>query len=511
MNNTSTNPRSNRPIYVLLGILLIAAIAFPLVCAWKGFPLHRDIHLGTAIEYTKHSIAIGSTQIVGFNATGTPTIQEFPIWQMLVAVALKTLGSWLGWANAVSILISITSLYPLYMLGRIFMGHRGGLWTLIFFLTQPLMFSYFGLASTDGTSLAAMIWFLYLGFKLVSAPSFRISLWSAALLVGAATALLKLPFFMAAGIALFGYHLLTNPKSYKPLISLGSVGFFAGIVFLAWTKYTNHLQSGALFPFVDLRISDPAIFFWYFGDLKYRLTPAVWIKSGWRVLNCLFGSFVFVGLAFLGTFKSRLPLLPLCLIGGSGITTLVFTHLILHHSHYYLMLTPAVAMICANALLWLKDAFPMSSRKEQGLVAVIGILLMLSLIQGLIGMKIAQNFDPYGARMASVVADQTLPTDKLLIQGGGWGGEILTNSNRTGLSIWGTKFLEDPVNLKKLKDLGYNKLVMISESPLLHAIQASNPGDSNRQREFYDKQRTALVENWHVVYRTEDIIIQKIP
>lgn len=511
MTNIATVSKSNRPVYVLLGILLLAVIAFPLLCAWKGYSPNRDIHLGTAIEYSKHSIAIGSTQIVGFNATGTPTIQEFPIWQMLAAVALKTMGPWLGWANVVSILIFITSLYPLYMLGRAIMGHRGGLWTLVFFLSQPLVFLYFGMASTDGTAITAMIWFLYLGYKLVSAPSFRISLWLAALFAGIATALLKLPFFMASGVALFAYHLVTNRRSFKHLMSLGSVGFFTGLVFLTWTKYTDHLQAGALFPLVDLRISDPAMFYWYFGDLKYRLTPAVWIKGGWRVLNCLFGSFVLLGLGTLGVFKSRPLQLPLCLLAGSAITTLVFSHLILHHSHYYLMLTPAVAMLCANAFLWLKDSFPMRFRREQGLVAVVGILLFLSLIQGLIGMKISVAFDPYNKRISSVVANHTLPADKLLIQGGGWGGEILTLSDRTGLSIWGTKFLEDPATLKKLKDLGYNKLVMISESPLMHAVQVTNPGAANRKREFYENQRTAIVENWPMVYKTEDVIVQEIP
>jgi hypothetical protein len=175
------------------------------------------------------------------------------------------------------------------------------------------------------------------------------------------------------------------------------------------------------------------------------------------------------------------------------------------------MLCPAVAMLCANAFLWLKDSFPISLRREQGLVAIVGILLGLSLVQGLMGMKISQTFDPYSKKISPLVEKYTLPTDRLLIQGGGWGGDILTRSNRTGLSIWGTKFIEDPANLKKLKDLGYNKLVMISESPLLHAIQATNPGQSNRKRESYENQRTAIVENWPVLYQTEDIIIQEIP
>jgi hypothetical protein len=511
MKNIATAPRSDRSVYVLLGILIMICIAFPLLCAWKGFPLYRDIHLGTAVEYSKHSIDLRNTQIVGFNATGTPTIQEFPIWQMLAAVALKTLGPWWGWANMVSILISLTSLYPLYMLGRAFMGHRGGLWTLVFYLTQPLVFRYFGLASTDGTSSTAMIWFLYLGYRLLSSPTINTPLWAGAVIAGTATALLKLPFFMATGIALFGYHILTNAKSVKHLAALASVGFLAGLVFLIWTKYTDKLQAGAVFPFVDLRLSNAEMFFWYFGDLKYRLTPGVWIKGGWRVLNCLFGSFVLLGLGTLGIFKSRPLYLPLCLIGGSVITTLVFTHIILHHSHYYLMLSPAVAMLCANSFLWLKDSFPISHRREQCLVAIVGILLGLSLIQGFIGMKSSQIFDPYSKKISPLVEKFTLPTDKLLIQGGGWGGDILTRSNRTGLSIWGTKFIEEPGNLKTLKDLGYNKLVMISESPLLHAIQVTNPRNSGRERELYKKNRTAIVEPWPTIYQTEDIIIQDIP
>jgi hypothetical protein len=511
MKNIETDPRSDRPVYVLLGILVMVCIAFPLLCAWKGFPLHRDIHLGTAIEYSKHSIALGNTQIVGFNATGTPTIQEFPIWQMLTGMALKAWGPWWGWANVVSILIFITSLYPLYMLGKANMGHQGGLWTLVFFLTQPLVFHYFGLASTDGTSLTAMIWFLYFGYRLLSAPTFKMSLWMGAVIAGTATALLKLPFFMASGIALCGYLLLTNARSLQHLVSLASVGFLAGIVFLFWTKYTDKLQAGALFPLVDLRLSNTEMVFWYFGDFKYRLSSGIWIKGGWRILNCLFGSFVLLGLGTLGIFKSRPLLLPLCLLGGGGITTLIFTHLILHHSHYYLMLAPAVAMLCANCFLWVKDSFPMSIRRGQGLVAVVGVLLTLSLIQGLMGMKFSQLFDPYNKKIVSIMEKYTSSNDKILIQGGGWGGEILTCSNRMGLSIWSTRFLENPAYLKKLKDLGYNKLVMISESPLMHAIQMTNLGDSNRNRELYENQRTAIVGKWPILYQTEDIIIQEIP
>jgi len=283
------------------------------------------------------------------------------------------------------------------------------------------------------------------------------------------------------------------------------------VVFLVWTRYTDKLQAGALFPLVDLRLSNPEMFFWYFGDWQYRLTPGNWIKGGWRILNCLFGSFVLVGLAVVALCKPQPLRFPLCLLVGGGITTMVFSHLVLHHSHYYLMLSPAVALICASAFLWLKDTFPMNNRKEWIFTAMVGLLLGLSLVQGMIGMKIVQTFDPYFRKVASQVEKYTSASDKILIQGGGWGGDILIRTNRSGLSIWSTRVLEEPANLQKLKDLGYNKLVMISESPLLQAIQVTNPGDSERQRQLYQAHRTALVNNWPVLYQTEDVVIQEIP
>ena len=511
MKNTIKGLGNDRPVWLLAGVFLIASIAFPLLCAWKGYGPYRDIHLGTAMEYARTSISLENTRIVGFNATGTPTIQEFPLWQMLAGTTFKVMGTWRGWANVVSILLFVTALYPLYMLGKIHMGRRGGLWTVVFFLTQPLVFLYIGVAGADGAALAAIIWFAFFGVKLLAAPSFAPWIWIGAVIAGTLAALLKLPFFMATGMGLFLFHLHSNARSVRNWVSLGSVGLLAGCVFLGWTKYTDHLQAGAVFPYVDLRLSNPEMVWWFFGDWKYRLSPGNWIKGGWRILNCLFGSFVLAGLVAFGIWKSRPLWLPLCLLGGCVTTTLVFSHLVLQHSHYYLMFSPAVALLGANAFLWLLDFFTLSWRMERAVVGIVGVLLGLSLIQGLVGMKISQTFDPYDRKVVSIVEKYTTPQDKLLIQGGGWGGDILTRTNRTGLSIWGTKFLEDPANLRVVKDLGYTKLVMISESPLLHAIQVTNPGDAERVRKMYQENRTPIVENWPVLYKTEDTVIQEIP
>jgi hypothetical protein len=499
------------PVWFLILLFLAAAIAFPLISTWKGYPPYRDIHLGTAIEYAKSSISLENTRIVGFNATGTPTIQEFPIWQMLVALAFKAFGPWWGWANVVSMLIFTTALFPLYQLGKLLMGPRGGAWTLVFFLCQPLVFRYYGLASTDGAAISAAIWFCYLGYQLLSLPKSPFRWWLGAFAAGTMAALLKLPFFMAVGIGLFFFQLMTHPKALKPMVALASVGICVAIVFLAWTAYTGHLQADALFPFVDLRLSNSEMKFWFFGDWAYRLNPANWIKGGWRIMNTLFGSFVLVGLAAIGIWKNSPLRLPVCLLLGCGVTTLIFSHLVLHHSHYYLMFSPAVALLSANALMWLIESLRMNSRADWVFTGLTAILMGLSLIQGLMGMKISATFDPYYQKIATIVAEHTTPTDKILIQGGGWGGNILIRSDRSGLSIWDTKFLEEEANLKALKNLGYNKLVMISESPLLHAVQVINPGQSGQPRDLYQGHRTAIVEPWPVLHQDQDIIIQNIP
>jgi len=146
-----------------------------------------------------------------------------------------------------------------------------------------------------------------------------------------------------------------------------------------------------------------------------------------------------------------------------------------------------------------------------GICGFVGVVLSLAIIQGLIGMKVASNFDPSARRIAQIVETNTQAGDKLLIQGGGWGGDILIRTGRDGLSIWGTRFLENETDFRRLKELGYNKLVMISESPLLHSLQVTNPGSADRVRQSYSINRTPFVEEWPVIHRDEDIIIQEIP
>jgi len=120
--------------------------------------------------------------------------------------------------------------------------------------------------------------------------------------------------------------------------------------------------------------------------------------------------------------------------------------------------------------------------------------------------------DTYPHEMAAIIDQYTGPADKLLVEGGGWG-DTLMLSHRVGLSIWNTKILEDSTNLARLKQLGFNKLVMVSQSPLASAVEKSNPGQTQFTRELYSdpKLLTPVAKDWPTLFQSEDILIKQIP
>ncbi len=497
---------------VLLAAAFFAAIAclFHLASARAGHPLYRDQHLGTAVYYAQTKIDLLRPIIVGFNATQTPTPQELPVWQAASAFAFKLLGFWYGWANVTSLVLFFTCLWPLYQVARDYLGPRCAAWTLVFFLAQPIVFFFSGVGGTDGFSLASTVWFFYFASKLLQRPNAL--WWVLAFLSGAISATSKMPFFLAASFAAFFLLLRFHRQSLRRWLLLGTVGAATGLAFLAWTRHTNSCLAQAEFPLVDLRLSNPDMVFWYFGDWHYRLSPAIWGKAGWRILNCCFGSLALVGLAGYALFFSRRQGVARYWLVGSALAVMIFTHLVLHHRHYYLMFSPAIAMLCAQAVVDFEDCVVQHFPARRYLwVGAVTILLSLSLVQGLLGMKIVEEYDPYPLRIAALIQKHTNESDRLLMENGGWGGLQFLLTNRKGLSIWDTKFLENPANLARIRELGYNKLVLISESPLLLADQVTDPGQAGMVRETYDAKLTHIADDWKTVFRNEDLIIKEIP
>ncbi len=495
----------------LLAVTFFAffALVYPLTSAWFGFAPYRDQHLGTALIYMEEGVNLLQAKIVGFNANDLPTIQEVPWWQAGAAWALRIGAGWWGSANLFSLMIFSLGVSPIFRMGKRMLGEEGAWWVVAAFLAQPIVFLYAGTASPDGMSLVAALW----AYDRIRAYATHGG-WTRAVIasvVAALAATLKLPFFMAAGLAVAIEVLWGNFR--KPAVwgRLVCVATFSAVVLLLWTRYTDSWFEKALWPMVDLRVShNPEMVFWYFGDWAYRLSPAVWIKAIWRMANCLLGSFALGGVMVLG----------LCLPGnkearawlfGAALTTAVFSHLVLHHSHYYLMFSPAVALAMGGGWMWLmKKCFP----KEEGFSAVAGAGLILitftALFQGLIGMKVVQQFDPYPKRIAKLIQDHTKKEDRLFIIGGGWGGDILFRAKRQGLSIWSTQFLDDSANLRKARELGFTKLVVVRESPLLVALQKTNPGGADYSGEPFSRFLSPIAMRWSALYEDEQLMIREI-
>ena len=72
----------------MLALLWLYAIGWALL----GHPIYRDQHMGAALEYASNGIDLLRPVIVGFNAKGSGTPQELPLWQAAASVGFKLFG-----------------------------------------------------------------------------------------------------------------------------------------------------------------------------------------------------------------------------------------------------------------------------------------------------------------------------------------------------------------------------------------------------------------------------------
>ena len=503
--------RKNDHLLIAATALFFAMIVvFHLASAKAGHSHYRDQHVGTALWYAKNGVDLMNPVIVGFNATDTPTPQELPVWQALAAVVFRIFGPWYGWANLLSLALFAAGLWPLHALAKTCLGARGAWWTLIFLLTQPILILISGQASADGLSFVLSLWFVYFAHQLVRTG--RLAWLAPAVVFGALAAVTKLPLFMCVGLASFFFLLLLAPRSARNWLLLMAAGLGSGVLFLLWTRHTNACLALAEFPHVKLAVTyGSEAWLWYFGDWHFRLNPFNWAKAGWAALNSLFGSFALVGLAGWALLSPRNRVAQLWLL-AAFCTTLVFTHLVLVHRHYFILYSPAIALLCASTVVQLEERMN-PGKVWQNAVAGAGLLfvIFISAVQGLIGIEVTLDYDPYPQKIAAILREHTTPQDKLLIQNGGWGGDLLILSDRRGLTIDDPKILEDAAQRQRLLALGFNKLVMISESPLLNALQQTNPGSLSRERVGWRESFPPVAEPYQTVFESPDVIIKALP
>jgi len=521
MQNESRRPQG---LVVLVAVLFGLLVAFHLGNALAGKPLFRAIHLGTALEYARGPIDLLNPLIVGFSANAAPVAQEPPLWQALVGLVFKATGStWYGWGNVVSLLVFTVGLWPAFQLARHYVGERAAWWSLAFLLAQPLIVFTAGLGSTDGLCLVLTTWFLFFANRMMVTG--RAIWWLPTAVLASLCAVSKLPFFMTAGITGVFMLLIHRSGSWRQWLLLAGAGAVAAAVFAVWTHHTDQLMARAEYPYVELRLAQsPFIRNWYFGDWHFRLSPGSWIKGGWRFLHATLGSLPFVVLLLAALFLrgNRFPKLWLAAVVP---TTLVFTHLVLAHWHYYLMSCLPVAILCGTTIAEWDVLWAGQMPRAGWRLALAGLALVLSAVDGLVAMKISIFYDAYPAEMAAIIRQHTRSDDRLVIYkvDASWGGEELFRAGRRGFYVFGlenvqqagtTRGLRELLDTKtdrhRLRELGYNKLVLISESPAWFAATAVNPG-SQLRRELYPATLSSTVDNWPVVYRSEDLLIKDIP
>jgi hypothetical protein len=485
--------------------LLIALWIYALAWAWSGYPIYRDMHIGAALEYASNGIDLLRPVIVGFNAGGTATPQELPLWQAAASLGLNLFGGWWGGATLASLVLFTIFLPCFYQTARWETDATFAWLAVALLLAQPIVFHLAGGAGTDGFSLALLLGFVWSAEWLrrePAAPS-----WMACAFLASLLAVTKFPYLMTGGFAA-ALMLLWQRAPLKSWLLLAGAAAAAAAVFLPWNSWCNAEIGRALFKYRPMTISENPE--WFFGSFAYRLDPANYVKAGWRALSCLWGSFVLVALTLYGLWL-RPKSLGAALLVGAIATTLIFTKLVLVHRHYYLMFSPAIALLNGYALyaLW-QQARPFSRIKR--ILASAGMLavLVLSLIQGLMQIE-ALTPDPFMKRMANIVQGQTESGDKLVIANGGWGGDLLILAERQGLSADSSSIGDNAESLAKLKELGFSHFVALSESPLLHSQQITNPGSTDKERLNWSAFLSASSQQWVTIYESDSIVIKKLP
>ena len=314
-------------------------------------------------------------------------------------------------------------------------------------------------------------------------------------------------------------------RNWRSWVLLASVGGVTLAAFLLWSRHADALAARALYANTDLRLShSPFLRYWFFGDLHYRLSPGHWLKGGWRVIHATSGVLPLVVLPLMALARPGNPL-PKLWLAAMFLATRVFTHLVLEHWHSYLPCAPAIAMLCgATAARW-EDFWTQEMPIAALRLALVGLVLVGAAIDGVIAMRVALGYDYFPREMSEVVRQHTAPGDRVILFtcDPNWGGEILFRADRKGLCVPILKggpdmpadqglvdLLTTPADLRQLKTLGYNKLVMVSESPVRFAVVASNPG-VKRKREYYPEHLSPQVDAWPEVWRSEDLVIKTIP
>jgi 4-amino-4-deoxy-L-arabinose transferase-like glycosyltransferase len=510
--------RQNNKDLIFLTVLLAAGIVFfELWLAAAGHFNSRDQHLGGAVAYAKGHINLLRPMLLGFTVNGTPTPLEFPVWQASTALLMKSFGLWYGWGNVASLIFFFSSLWALFDLCRRLGSSRIAWWTMVFTLLQPLSWLVGGQAGVDSAAWAFAMWFIYASYRMMSEEKW--SWWIVSLCAAGLSSTTKAPFFMTAGLTAFFWLWLHHRRSKRAWFFLVSAGFVGILLFFAWNYHCHRVYAEAEFSTINLDPFDKqgGIDEWYFGTLAYRLHMANWARGIWHLMAYAFAGFAFIFLILVAT-RLKTSVAAWLWLLAAGCTTLVFPTLIWEHVHYFFVFAPAIAWLCALAaaeIEWrIRDMLPNPTPLR---AAILLITLTACLTQALTLVHANALLDPYLTEVGQWIKEHTAPDEKIVVWGMVWGDPFLQADRQGftgGLNMDDNGWINDPQKLKRLKQLGYTKIVLINPSPFtvaltsvtVHAHKASIQTLVNLHEHL-----PTVAKNWPVVFDSPQILISQIP
>lgn len=515
MTESDSSPKDNKDLIFLAALLATGMIIFELWMATTDHDNSREQHLGGAVAYAKGHIDLLRPMLPGFNANGAPTPLEFPIWQALTAVCMKCFGIWYGWGNLVSLAFLFSSIWALFDLCQRLNSSRTGWWAVLFSLVQPLNFLVGGQAGGDGTAWAFAMFFIYFSHRMMSEGKWQ--WWLLAVFAGCLSAMTKAPFFMTAGLTAFFWLWSRHRHSSRAWMFLISAGGISLLLFMAWNFHCHRVYAEAEFPTINMDALDGKsnINHWYFGTLAFRLDFHNWLRGSWLWATAVFGGFSFIFLFLVSACLKKTTEAWLWILAAAG-TTLVFTPLVLVHLHYFFIFAPAIAWLCAIAAADLEPKIWNPLRTSTFVRTIILLATFTATLAGtLMIIHINMYFDTYQEEVAQLIQQHTDPGDKVVVWGGSmyWGRPFLRMDRQGltgGLSLADSGWINDPEKLKRLKQLGYKKIVLVNPSPLIVAL-TSVTGQHREKMADLHQCLPSVAKSWPVVFDASQILIVQIP
>lgn len=495
----------------MVAILAIGLVFFELWLATTKHDNSRDQHLGGAVAFAKGHIDLMRPMILGYNANGSPTPLEIPIWQAVTAVFMKCFGIWYGWGNVTSLIFFLSSLWALFDLCRRMDSPRMAWWAVLFSLVQPLALFVGGQAGGDSTAWTFAVWFIYFAYRMMSEGKW--SWWVLAVSAGCLSAAAKAPFFMTAGLTTFFWLCIWHRNSIRAWVFLASAGLISTLFLLAWNYHCHKVYREAEFPLESLDTFKGSIYEWYFGTMSFRFNPRNWMRGAWHVNSMIFGGFGLVFLFVLISLRFRRSIAAWLWILAAGITTLVFPILIFNHYHYLFIFAPAVAWLCAVAASEIEPAIWNALRASSSIRAVVLLGVCVATLPGMMMLVRTSLFDSYNQDIAELIQKHTSPDEKIVVWGDVWGKPFL-RADRQGLTggsrLNDNAWINDPEKLKRLKELGYKKIVLMNPSPSIVALTSVNGGDPVKIQDLHQALPT-IATNWPVTFDSPQLLIVQIP